>query len=188
MQKLTISELVFIVVMSSVMGIFWWAYTFLYDIVSPFLKVFALDGSISGIWLMGGVFFPYIIRKPFSALLGEAIAGVVEALISQWGFSAIVYGVMQGLPVELFFLCLRYRKWDLKTMCLAGFIAALFNYILSFFWYEYYKLNLVYNSIELVGYLISGIVLAGWLSKFIADKLFKVGVLNQFNIACDSLK
>lgn len=72
-SKLTISEIVFITTISVVMGIFWWAYTFLYDVVAPFFKVTGLEGLLTGIWLMGGLFFPYIIRKPGSAILGKGL-------------------------------------------------------------------------------------------------------------------
>jgi energy-coupling factor transport system substrate-specific component len=186
--KLTLSEVVFITVMSTAMGIFWWAYTFLYNILAPFLKIAAADGLLKGMWLMGGVFFPYIIRKPGSAILGEGIASLVECLISQWGIGAIVYGVIQGVPVELFFLLLRYKKWNMLTILTAGSIAAIAEFILSIFWYQYYRLGISYNMIQLTTCAISGIILAGWLSKVLADKLVKTGVLNHFNIVRQSIK
>ena len=122
-KQLTISEMVFITILSVILGIFWWAYTFFYDIVSPIFKASGLEGGLTGIWLIGGVFFPYIIRKPGSAILGEGIAAIIEGVISQWGISAILYGAIQGLPLELLFILLGYKKFDMKTMCLAGLIS-----------------------------------------------------------------
>ena len=141
-----------------------------------------MDGLLSGIWLMGGIFFPYIIRKPGSAILGEGIAAFVECLISQWGIGAIFYGLIQALPIELFFLLLRYKKWDTLTLMIAGLFSGVAGCILSIFWYQYYKLGISYNIIQLFTYSISGVILAGLLSKVLADKLVKTGVLNHFNI------
>lgn len=186
--KLTLSEIIFITVMSTAMGIFWWAYTFLYNMLAPLLKLIAVDGLLSGIWLMGGIFFPYIIRKPGSAILGEGIASLVECIISQWGIGAIAYGVIQGVPVELFFLLLRYKKWNILTMLFAGLISGIAGFILSIFWYQYYKLGISYNIIQLVTHSVSGMILAGWLSKVLADKLVKTGVLNHFNIVRHQVK
>ncbi|MBY0379062.1 MAG: ECF transporter S component, partial [Burkholderiales bacterium] len=89
---------VFITVISVVIGIFWWGYTFIFDILSPFLRGVALEGILTGFWYMGGVFFAYIIRKPGSAVLGVLIACVIEGAISHWGLaSTLLYGVVEGI-------------------------------------------------------------------------------------------
>lgn len=185
MKKLTISEIVFIAIMGAAMGIGWWAYTFVNDILSPMLKLLAIDGLLSGVWLMGGTFFGYIIRKPGSALLGEIMAALVQGFISRWGISSLIYALAQGIPVELFFLLCRYKKWNYITMIIAGILAAFFGFMLTFFWYQYFKLSLTFNLLELSSSIVSGIVFAGILSKVIADKLLKAHVLNQFKIAHD---
>ena len=131
---------------------------------------------------MGGIFFPYIIRKPGSAILGEGIAAIIEGMISQWGVGAILYGVIQGLPLEILFLLLRYKTWNMKTMCFAGFISGIISCLMTIYLYQYYKLGFMYCMIQLSSSAISGIVLAGILSKILADRLAKTGVLNQFNI------
>lgn len=186
LKKITISELVFITTLSTVMGVCWWAYTFIYDILAPFLKASGLDGLLTGVWLMGGLFFPYIIRKPGSALLGEAIASIIEGLISQWGLGAILYGALQGLPVELLFLILRYRRFNIQTMSIAGLISGIVGCSLSIILYQYYLLGWSYCILQLVSSALSGAVLGGVLSKYLADRLVKTGVLNQFNIVKDS--
>jgi energy-coupling factor transport system substrate-specific component len=182
LKKLTISELVFITTISTVMGVFWWAYTFIYDILSPFLRASGLEGGLTGIWLMGGLFFPYIIRKPGSAILGEGIAAIIEGVISQWGVGAILYGALQGIPVEIFFLILRYKRFDMKNMCIAGVISGVSGCLVSIYLYQYYKLGISYCLIQLASSAVSGIILGGVLSKYLADNLAKTGVLNQFNI------
>lgn len=118
-NQLKLSETVFIAIMATAMGLAWWMYSLIYDILSPILKTFGLSGLLEGFWHMGGIFFAYIIRKPGSAILGETIAATVEGMISQWGISALFSGLAQGLPVELLFLATRYKIWN-KFNCAIG--------------------------------------------------------------------
>jgi energy-coupling factor transport system substrate-specific component len=185
-RKLTIGEIVFISVMGAALGVIWWAYTFINDLIAPFLRVFALDGLLSGIWLVGGTFFAYIIRKPGSALLGEVIAAIIQGFISRWGLSSILYGVVQALPVELFFLALGYRRWNYITLAISGALSAFCGYALTFFWYQYFRFGTMFNLVQLVCNIISGSIIAGVLTKMLADRLRFAGVLNQFKIARDS--
>ena len=185
MKKLKISEIVFIAVLASALGVFWWGYTFLYDLLKPVLKPLALENLLTGIWLMGAIFFPYIIRKPGSALLGETIAAFVQGFIARWGITSLIWGFGQALPVELFFMLLKYKKWNYLTLSAAGLISAIASFFLSFFWEGWFRLDIKYISIQFIAFSISGIVLAGFLSKLLADKLKKTGVLNQFQIVKD---
>mgnify|MGYP000741765932 CR=1 FL=1 len=161
---------------------------YIYNITSPVLKVFGLDGLLTGFWLIGGTIFPYIIRKPGSAFLGETIASIVECVISQWGFSAIIYGVIQGGVIEILFLTMGYKKWNLTSMIFAGLLSGIAGFLLSVLWYKYYHLSLMYNIVQLIVHAISGAVLAGYLGKFLADSLVPTGVLNNFAIVRANIK
>lgn len=184
-NKLNLNEIVFICVMSVAIGVFWWAYSLLYNIISPPLKIFGLNGLIEGFWQFGGVFFAYIIRKHGSAVLGETLASAIEGIISQWGLSAVVSGLSQGLPVEMVFFLFRYKIQNYWLTALAGASAALGGYIVSYYWYGYNHLSLLFNITNLACNLISGAVLGGILAKYCADKLAHNGVLNQFRICHD---
>ncbi len=183
--KLTIGEITFISIMAVAMGIIWWGYTLIFSVVEPFLKIIALNGLLDGVWFMGGTFFAYIIRKPGSGVLGETIAAVIQGFISKWGITSLYYGVLQGLATELVFWLLRYKRWNIWSMSLAALATAFVCFILNMFWFQFYKLNLGYNILQLVCSSISGVIFAGFGSKFLADKLAKTGVLNQFKIAND---
>jgi energy-coupling factor transport system permease protein len=187
-KKLKISEIVFIAVLSSAMGVFWWVYTFFYDFVEPFLKPFALENLMTGVWLMGAIFFPYIIRKPGSAFLGELIAALVQGFIARWGISSLFYGLVQGVPVEIFFILLGYKRWNTPVLCIGGVISAVSSYVLTFFWYQYFKMQPSFILIELACFIVTGLVIAGLLSKILADGLKKTGVLNQFSIVRDEIE
>lgn len=182
-NRLNLAEIIFICILASTLGVAWWAYSFLYDIVSPFLKTAGLSGLLEGFWYMGGIFFAYIIRKPGSALLGETIAATVEGLISQWGFSAVISGACQGLPVELLFLACRYKVWNRINCALAGVLSAIGGYIVTYYWYGYSSLGIKYNLLNLACTALSGAVLGGLLSRYLANQLAKAGVLNQYRIS-----
>jgi energy-coupling factor transport system substrate-specific component len=182
--RISISEMVFIAVLSVAFGVAWWGYTFIYDLLSPFLRGVGAEGILTGFWYMGGVFFAYIIRKPGSALLGEVIASLVEGIISHWGIGGtLLYGITQGLAVELVFLILCYKRWNAGYLALAGALSGGLAALLSVYVYQYYKLGFGYCVVQIAATAISGLFLAGLFSKFLADKLAKTGVLNQFNIA-----
>jgi energy-coupling factor transport system permease protein len=188
-KKLKLGEIVFIAVLSSALGIVWWGYTFGYKLLDPVTQPFGLSTLMEGMWLTGGLFFPYIIRKPGSAFFGEFIAASVQAAIAgAWGAESLAYGLVQGLAAEAIFALFRYRSFALPVMMLAGMAAAIPSFFLSFFWYGYWKLegfygsHLVYNAVLLGAYLVSACVFA-FLSKKLADMLKAAGVLGYFRIA-----
>ena len=182
-EKYTISEITFICVMAVIMGIIWSIYTFIYSLLAPIFKATGLEGLIVGIWLMSNIFFPYIIRKPGSALLGSFLASIVEVVISHWGMGAIIYAILQAIPSEILFFVTRYKRFNYGIICLSGFLSGLISAILSIFLYQYYKFGIIYCYIYLFGSGVSGIILGAILSKIMADKLYSAGVLNQYKIA-----
>ncbi len=188
MKKLKLSEIIFITVVSTAMGVFWWGYTFIYDIVSPFLKPLGLENLMSGVWLMGAVFFPFIIRKPGSAILGETVAAFVQGFIARWGVTSIIWGFGQSVLVELFFLALGYKRWNRAVLVVAAMISAISSYLLSFIYDKWYTYNLGFNIKQIVCFLIGGAVFAGLFSIFVANRLKKTGILNQFEIVLDDLR
>ncbi|MDD3267381.1 MAG: ECF transporter S component [Burkholderiales bacterium] len=182
-NKLNLHDFVFIAIMSTAIAIAWWGYSFFYNIISPILKPFGLSGLIEGIWLISGIFFGIIIRKPGSAILGSMIAATIEGFISQWGLSALISGFFQGLPVELIFLAFSYNKWNKIICAIAGALSALCGYLVTFFWYNYSSFGIKYNLLNLGCGMLSGAILGGLLARYIALNLAKTGALNQFAIA-----
>lgn len=182
-NKYTISEVIFICVMSVLMALVWSVYTFFYNIIASMLHVIGLGSLLTGVWLMGGLFFPYIIRKPGSAIIGESLAALIEGLISQWGFMSIFYGFFQALPAEIVFFLTRYKKFNYITMSIAGLFSGFVGSILTIFIYQYYKFGFFYCVIYFLGGGVSGIVLGGMLSKLLADQLYQTGCLNQYQIS-----
>jgi energy-coupling factor transport system substrate-specific component len=182
LQRLTLAEITFITILATAMGIAWWAYSFIYDILDPVLKTVNLSGLLEGWWHLGGVFFAYVIRKPGAALLGETLAATIEGAISQWGFSAVLSGLAQGLPVELWFFCCRYQRWNRFTAAIGGMLSALGGYAVTYWWYQYSAYSLSYNLVYLTTILISAAVFGGLGGRSLALRLAKAGVLNQYQI------
>jgi energy-coupling factor transport system permease protein len=87
----------------------------------PAIPVVALLG---GVWLLPGVLGGLVVRRPGAATYVELIAAVVSALIgSQWGFSVVWYGLIEGLGAELVLALLLYRRFGLPTAIASGAVA-----------------------------------------------------------------
>ena len=182
-KRLSLGEIIFIAVLSSALGVVWWAYTFLYKILNIALNPAGLSPLLEGMWLTGGLLFPYIIRKKGSAFLGEFIAASVQAAISgQWGFQSIIYGLIQGLAAEGVFALFRYNNYRIYVLAMAGVAAAIPSFFLSWFLYDYWKMGFTYNVIQISAFCASAVAFAIF-SKLLADGMKKTGLLNHFEIA-----
>lgn len=147
---------------------------------------------MEGLWLLGALLVPYIVRRPGSALFGELVASLVEASFNPFGITVLIAGLLEGIGAELVFLATGYRRFDRVTMALAGAFDALLFFVAWVAWTNGYlalnngalvfKLSPVVIALYLVLELASGAV-AGLLAKLIGDALVPTGVLDGFPIA-----
>ena len=138
-------------------------------------------GLVVGVWLLGGVLGGLIIRKPGAAIYTETLAAVVSALIgNQWGgFLTLEAGFVQGLGAELIFLVFFYRVWTLPVAVLAGAGAGLAGAINNLIlWYA--GADATFTIVYLISAVVSGAVIAGALSWFLARGLAATGALDRF--------
>lgn len=153
-----------------------------YEAPSALLKPLlpGLQGLLAGPWLVAGVLGALIIRKPGAALYTELVASVVSALIgNQWGPLTIVSGLVQGLGAELIFLLFAYALWRLPVAVLAGAGAGLACGINDrILWYA--GADTTFTLVYIVSTTISGALIAGAGSWFIARGLAATGALNRF--------
>ncbi len=184
--KWNIKEITLTAVLSIALGVVWWGWTFLYNLLDPFLKPFGLNYLVVGFWFIGGTLLPYIIRKPGAAIFSESLGAIVEGFITQWGITALLWGVVQGAFAELIFASFRYKRYGIGVMILAGISSAIGSYILDFFYSKYFSLSLNIITVQVVSILISGALLGGILAKLIGDGLRKTGALNQFRISIEN--
>lgn len=115
-------DIVVAAVLAVAFGAVFQAWNLLWAATGPAFALFPpLQGFMYGVWLLPAVLVPLVVRRPGAALLGEAVAASVSALMgAQWGLLTIVYGVMQGGAAELIFAFGLYRLWVLPTALLAG--------------------------------------------------------------------
>ncbi|MCL2785383.1 MAG: ECF transporter S component [Propionibacteriaceae bacterium] len=169
-------------VLGIAVGLVFFAWNFVGDLVGDTLKLIfpPAKGLLGGLWLLGGVLGGLIIRKPGAAIFVEVIAALVPALIgSQWGFTVLVSGLLQGAGAELVFLVFFYRVWKLPVAMIAGACAAAFEWVYEIFvWYAGWRT--LYQGLYLVFLAFSGVLLAGVLGWLIQKALAQTGVLDRF--------
>lgn len=181
-NKINIFEMVLASVLAVTLGVAFWGWTFVYEILSPFLSGLGLKYLSSGPWLMASMLPAYIIRKPGVAFISETIAAVVEGFIASWGLMAGSWGMVQGLGAEIVFAGFRYKKWNLWTMILASMVSATFSYCLDYFYYNYKTLPAHINLLQLISFVVSAIILCALPSYYLCQRLKKTGLLNNFRI------
>ena len=159
MNKISITDLVIIALIGVIMSIVWNVYnTFVWHLLFPVLRIFQIDGILSGIWLVGGTFFGALIRKPGSAFLGEFIPAILESIFSHFGILDIIFGVFQGIGVEIYFLLIGYKNINRFHMAISGILAALGCFFVTFIQLGYYHMSLMFNILECSSMVVSGIL------------------------------
>ncbi|PPF31883.1 hypothetical protein C5C18_07935 [Rathayibacter tritici] len=162
-------------------GVVFWAWglaTNVLGLAFDFLP--GLGGLLGGGWLFAGVLGGLIIRKPGAALFTELVAAAVSALIgTQWGYTVLISGLVQGLGAEIVLALFLYRSGRPLVAMLAGAGAGLalaINDLLS-----YYAANdALFMSVYVVSSIVSGVILAGLLSWFAVRGLAASGALDRF--------
>jgi len=79
-HKITVFEVVLVAVLSVVIGVAFWGWTFVYEIFSPLLKPIGMKYLFAGFWLFTGIFLPFIVRKPGVAVIASVISSLIEGL------------------------------------------------------------------------------------------------------------
>jgi len=181
--QFSIFEIVFICVVSVALGVFFWGWTFVYDITKPFLKPFGLNYLTSGFWIMASVFLSYIVRRPGVAIIASLLASFVEGFLAHWGLAALIYGLIQGIAAEVIFAAFLYKRWSFSVVLLASLSSSFCSYAYDYLAYDYQSLDQKIVLIQLSSFLISSCIFSAWLSIHIADRLIKNGLLKNMKIA-----
>ncbi|TFD73504.1 ECF transporter S component [Cryobacterium gelidum] len=163
-------------------GVIFWAWGLAWSPLSAILAFTpGLEGLLAGGWLFAGVLGGLIIRKPGAALYTEVIAAVVSMLIgTQWGFSTLIWGVVEGLGAEIVLALFFYANWRLGVALLAGAGAGVAVGLLDTTFTSYSALDFGFKVIYFVSAVVSGTVLAGLLSWLAVRGLARTGALSRF--------
>ncbi|SDN89604.1 energy-coupling factor transport system substrate-specific component [Cryobacterium flavum] len=162
-------------------GVIFWAWGLAWSPLSAILTFTpGLEGLLAGGWLFAGVLGGLIIRKPGAALYTEVIAAVVSMLIgTQWGFSTLIWGIVEGLGAEIVLALFLYANWRLGVALLAGAGAGVAVGLLDTT-VSYAALDIGFKAVYFVSAVVSGTVLAGLLSWLAVRGLARTGALNRF--------
>ena len=138
---------------------------------------------VFGIFFMSAVFAPYIIRKPGVAVVVGTMTGVIQILMgSAFAATLFVSAFFQGLGAEAAFASMRYRKYNLLTVLLAAFGATVASFILAYYRGAWDQVSFGIVALRFCIRTLSALLFSGVLSKFLADRLAKAGVLKSYPI------
>lgn len=179
-RSITLYEILSTVMVSVVLGVFMWGWTFVYDLLKVVLDNTPISYFTSGFWLIPGLLIPFIMRKPGLGLLASIVAAFVQGLITQWGLGAVIYGVLQGVGAEIIFFFFAYRRFDKLSLFLAGVASAMLSYGYDYFKYGYGALGPVNSSLQLIAFSLSSFLFAALPTIYLANRLVKTGVMNSF--------
>jgi energy-coupling factor transport system substrate-specific component len=176
-RGLKLTDILVTVVISVVFGVIYKLWEpLVYDVLTPF--GLQLEQLGYGMWFIAATFAFLVIRKPGVAILAELAAASIEALLGgSWGISTLVYGLLQGLAVELVFAAFAYRKTNLSVTTLASIAAAVISIAIDQY-YSYIDALSLWNYSLLVGLrLIGSIAIAGVFAYYLAAAVERTGVV-----------
>lgn len=177
-------DLVTIATLGVAFGVIYWGWGKVYDGPSEALGLLwpPAKALAYGPWLMAGVVGGLIVRRPGAAFAAEFIAATVSAIVlggTQWGWSTLASGIIEGAGAELVFLLFLYRRFNVGVAVLSGAVAAAFEAV-----YEWSAWIPDWEFAHKLGYLgffaISGALIAGIGSWALVRALASAGVLDSF--------
>jgi energy-coupling factor transport system substrate-specific component len=180
-NKLNVSDTIFLIVISVVIGIIWMIYGIFFHAIHPALAALNLTGLVRGIWSISGGFFGVVLRKKYSAFLGNLLPSIVEMSFSTWGIYNLIYGVIEGVAAELLFILFGYNKASFRTMLIANLSSSTVSFIIDLFIFHLFRFSFSANLFRLVTDLTSTILFS--IPVIITIKyLLKLGYLDQYAI------
>jgi energy-coupling factor transport system substrate-specific component len=180
----TTRDLVVAAALAVAVGVVFWGWGLLWSSVFQVIP-FPFSYALVGVWMIGGLLVPYVIRRPGAALLGELVAAFVSmALGNQWGVLTMVSGLVQGVGAEMVFGAGRWRDFRGAYLYGAAALAGALSILLDTFLYSYYAAY-SWASIGLAAILcvIGSVLLGGVLSQLLGEALAKTGVLSGLAIS-----
>lgn len=147
-----------------------------------------LQALVYAVWLFPAVLVGLVVRKPGAAIYGELVAAAVSALLGGfWGWTALAWGLVQGLGAELVFAILLYRAWGLVPAILAGIGAGAGMAVMDITFY-YAANRPEFMVIYALSAMVSGAVIAGVGSWLMVRGLARTGALSRFAAGREGMK
>lgn len=165
-------------------GVVFWAWGKLYGVLDLAATLgYPPSGALlGGGWLIAGVVGGLVVRRPGAAFATELVAAAISMFVlggTEWGFTVVLSGLVQGAGAELAFALGRYRRFGLRLAVLAGVLSAVFAAVYEWSFY-YTDWDLAYRLAHLGFLSVSGAVVAGVLGWLLVRALAQTGVLDSF--------
>jgi energy-coupling factor transport system substrate-specific component len=175
-------EIVIVAAIGVVFGMLYLAWVQLWLLIQGLIGPLAQE-ILFGFWFVASILAAYIIRKPGAAFIAEVVAAIAEVLTGNpSGAILLLTGVIQGLGAEVPFALTRWRNYHPAVLLASGASAAIFSFVYNWFRFSYWELAPGLLVTMLVIRVVSGMVLGGWLGKFLGDRLYNTGVLQGLAI------
>jgi energy-coupling factor transport system permease protein len=177
-------ELVVAAVLAVAVGVIFWAWGLLWSSVLGAIP-FPFSYAFVGVWMVGGLLVPYVVRRPGAALVGELVAAFVSmAMGNQWGILTMASGLVQGVGAEIVFGSNGWKRFTGGWLYGAAALAGAFSILLDTFVYSYYA-TYTWTSIGVAAILciVGSVILGGGLSQVLGQALERTGVLSGLAIS-----
>ena len=183
-SRLTLREIVLVVVLGVVFGFLYWVFVQAWNGLAIAMGPAGdlAQHVLFGSWLLVGPVALAILRRPGVGILAEMLAAIIEVVFlgSPVGPLLVLSAALQGIGSELPFALTRYRRFGWGVFAASGAFGA----GLVFFWTAYrmgwYGQDLL--AFRLGVQVLSGIVLGGLLARITVRALSRTGVLANFAI------
>lgn len=185
----TTRDIVVAAVLAVAVGVIFWAWDLLWSAALGAVP-FPPQYIFVGVWMIGGLLIPYVVRRPGAALFGELVAAFVSmAMGNQWGVLVMASGLVQGAGAEIVFGIGRWRHFTGVWLYGAAALAGLFSILLDTFVYSYYAAY-TWTSIIVAAILcvVGAVILGGGLSMLLGHALKRTGVLSGLAISRERMK
>jgi len=178
------------VILSSILGAFFAAIclgTVLF-VVGPITALLAPIGLgdlafefVFGVFFTSAVFAAYIMQKPGVATIVGFLTGLVQVFLgTPFAATVVMSGFIQGLGAEAGFALFGYKKYNLASVLMAATGATITSFILAWQRGTWTELASWIVVLRFAIRLISALVISGFFTKYLADKLARAGVLKSY--------
>lgn len=176
-----VNDIVVASVLAVACGLLFWMWSnAIYPAITAALALAPQYAPLAGGgWLIAGVLGGYIIRKPGAALYTEVLAAVISGLLgTQYSWTVVLSGIIQGFGAELIFAIFAYKLWNLSTALLAGVAAGFCMGLSEIIIYYASEITGAKAVTYVVCSMISGAIFAGLVSWLLTKALAQTGVLS----------
>ncbi|AIC94263.1 MULTISPECIES: ECF transporter S component [Shouchella] len=178
-NRLTLVDIIVTVMIATVFAVVYRLWSPVTDVVGLF--GLQLEQLIYGMWFIAGTIAALIIKKPFVALIAETAAASGEFIAgSPYGGILLIYGILQGIGMELAFALFRYKVYSIWTAMLGGVFASFASIGLDFLYANIGQLTTWALVVRISLRTIGAILITGVLAAKLVQALQKTGVLDSF--------